>query len=99
MLQHLLLEQRVSADNASRQSLRREGSAEPKELERGHAVEKWLYNSDGKGAGVICEAVSRPNTRFVSIKSVEQLGRPTPVDDGLAADDNHRSSNAVSPSN
>jgi hypothetical protein len=40
MLQHLLLEQRVSANNASRQSLRREGSAEPKELERRHAVEK-----------------------------------------------------------
>ena len=34
MLQHLLLEQRGSANNASRQSLRREGGAEPKELER-----------------------------------------------------------------
>jgi hypothetical protein len=40
MLQHLLLEQRVSADNASRQSLRREGSGSGKQKAR-EARERW----------------------------------------------------------
>ena len=45
MLQHLLLEQQVSANDASRQSLRRGALSGPKGLERRWAVGKWPFET------------------------------------------------------